>query len=442
MAKKTLVIFGITGDLASRKLLPALWNGFLNGRFKDLSIWGVGRKPWGNAGLHKNAREVCEPKDEKAWQAFEKKLEFFRVDVEDEKEFNGFCEKLDGRSDLLFMLATLPSLYEKISARLGKLENKGYRRLMIEKPFGHDLKSARALHAELAKDFGEEVYPMDHYLGKSAVRNIVVLRFSNPLFEPVWNNQYIQSVQIIQTEQQGVGHRAAFYDETGALKDMVQSHLVQMLARVAMECPKKWVPAEVAKEKAIVLEALRPSDDIVFGQYAGYEKEVGHASNTETFVALKAFIDTPRWKGVPFYLLAGKNLESRFAQIVITFKPMHYNVPALPSTLTITLQPEEKFILKVNLKRAGESELEPFKMEYCESCEIRPRSPQAYEVLFEEALEGKKTFFTWWPEIEAAWEFVEAVQKKAKGKKPLTYKPGSPIPKAAEKIVDWKEYGE
>lgn len=442
MAKKTLVIFGVTGDLASRKLLPALWNGFLNGRFKDVAIWGVGRKPWGTEGLRKNAKDACQPHDEKKWAAFEKKLAFFRVDVQDQKEFDGFCRQLDQQGDLLFMLSTLPSLYEPISARLGQLKNSGYKRLMIEKPFGHDLKTATALHKELEKDFGDEIYPMDHYLGKSAVRNIVVLRFSNPLFEPVWNRDYIQSVQIIQTEQQGVGHRAAFYDQTGALRDMVQSHLVQMLARVAMECPKKWTPAEVTKEKAKVLEALRPSSDIVFGQYKGYEEEVGHASNTETFVALKAFIDTPRWKGVPFYLLTGKNLESRFAQIVITFKPMTYNVQALPSTLTITLQPEEKFILKVNLKRAGETELEPFKMEYCESCEIRPHSPQAYEVLFEEALEGKKTFFTWWPEIKAAWEFVEAVQKKAKNKKPLTYKPGSPIPKAAEKLVDWTQYGE
>ncbi|MDP2717287.1 MAG: glucose-6-phosphate dehydrogenase, partial [Candidatus Micrarchaeota archaeon] len=300
MANPSLVLFGITGDLAQHKLVPALWSGFRHGRFADIDIWGVGRKPWGDAGLRQKAREACQPRpdQEAEFAAFEKKLRFFRVDVDAKKEFDGFCAQLEKRGDLLFMLATAPELFPKISKRLGRLKNAGFRRAMIEKPFGEDLASAKRLHHLLQKHFGDQVYPIDHYLGKSTVRNIMVLRFSNPVFEPAWNRRFIKDVQIIQSEEGGVGHRTAFYDQTGALRDMVQSHLLQMLARVAMEPPKKWEPGEVAKQKARVLQKLRPAPGVVFGQYDGYAQEVGKTSSTETFVALKAFIDTPRWKGV------------------------------------------------------------------------------------------------------------------------------------------------
>ncbi len=441
MAENTLVLFGATGDLAQRKLLPALWSGFLHGRFDDLDILGIGRKDWGTQGFRQKAKEDCQPHDEARWAAFESKLTFARTDVEDRASFDALCAQLEKKNNLLFMLATLPELFPRISQRIARIKNKGFKRVMIEKPFGDDLASAKKLHRLLQKHFGDQVYPIDHYLGKSTVRNILVLRFSNPVFEPVWNRKYIDNVQIIQSEDQGVGHRAAFYDQTGALRDMVQSHLLQMLARVAMEPPKVWDTWHVAEEKARVLKQLEPSSQVVFGQYDGYAHDVGRPSDTETFVALKTSINTPRWKGVPFYLLSGKQLKGRFAEVIITFKPIDYmGQTAQSDTLTITLQPDEKFALSVNLKEIGQTELKSFKMEYCQSCDVQPKTPQAYEILFEEALNGKKTFFASWREIEACWKFIESVQSHVKGQKPQPYKSGSKGPQAAFDITDWKDY--
>ncbi len=441
MAENTLVLFGATGDLAQRKLLPALWNGFQHGRFDDLDILGIGRKPWGTEGFRQKAKEACTPKAGPAWGAFEKCLEFCQTDVENDTSFNALCRQLDKKENLLFMLATLPELFPRITKRIAKIKNSGFKRVMIEKPFGSDLKSAKKLHHLLSKHFGEQVYPIDHYLGKSTVRNIMVLRFSNPVFEPVWNHKYIDNVQIIQSEDQGTSRRIEFYDNTGALRDMVQSHLLQMVARVAMEPPKTWEPLSVSEAKANVLKKLRSTEQVVFGQYAGYESEVGHQTNTETFAALKTYVDTPRWKGVPFYLLTGKKLQKRFAEVIITFKPAQYmDQQTLKDTLTITLQPDEKFALSVNLKEIGQTELKSFKMEYCQSCDVQPKTPQAYEILFEEALKGKKTFFASWREIEACWKFVEAVQAKVKGQKPQPYATGSKGPQAAFNITEWKDY--
>ncbi|MBI5225776.1 glucose-6-phosphate dehydrogenase [Candidatus Micrarchaeota archaeon] len=441
MDHNTLVLFGATGDLTQRKLLPAIWSGYMNGRFVNTDIIGIGRKNWGTEGFRSHARDACRPSNDARWSAFEQKLEFFQTDVEDKKSFDALCHHLETRQNLLFMLATLPELFPKITERIAKIKNAGFKRVMIEKPFGHDVKSAKSLHRLLSKHFGDQVYPIDHYLGKSTVRNIMVLRFSNPLFEPVWNHKYIDNVQIIQSEDQGTSRRIEFYDKTGALQDMVQSHLLQMLARVAMEPPKTWAPLSVSAAKANVLKKARPSEQVVFGQYAGYESEVGHPTDTETFVALKAFVDTPRWKGVPFYLLSGKKLEKRFAEVIITFKPAHYmDQQTLKDTLTITLQPDEKFALSVNLKEIGQTELKSFKMEYCQSCDVRPNAPQNYEILFQEALLGKKTFFASWKEIEACWKFVDAVQNKVRGQKPLKYAEGSKGPQTAASITEWKDY--
>ena len=443
MIHNTLVLFGATGDLTQRKLLPALWNGAQHHRFDGLHILGIGRKPWGTEGFRQKAKEACKPEkeDTEKWQAFEKSLEFSQTDVENDASFDALCQQLDRKENLLFMLAMAPELYPPITQRIAKIQNSGFKRVMIEKPFGHDLASAHQLNALLKKHFGEQVYPIDHYLGKSTVRNIMVLRFSNPVFEPVWNRKYVESVQIIHSEQQGIGHRVDFYDQTGALRDMVQSHLLQMLARVAMEPPEVFDTWHVAQEKAKVLKNLEPSPEVVFGQYDGYAQEVGHESRTETFVALKAFVRTPRWKGVPFYLMTGKKLKDKFAEVIITFKPIDYMGQATQKdTLTITLQPDEKFALSVNLKEIGQTELKSFKMEYCQSCDVKTSAPQNYEILFQEALLGKKTFFASWREIEACWKFVEAVQAKVKGQKPVKYAPGSKGPAAAAHITDWNDY--
>ncbi len=441
MSENTLALFGVTGDLSQHKLLPALWHGFLHGRFDDLEIVGIGRRDWGTHGLRQKAREACNPKDEARWNEFASRLTYSQTDVEDDASFDALCRHLDGKKNILFMLATLPELFPRISDRIARIKNAGFKRVMIEKPFGNDLKSAKKLHQMLQKHFADQVYPIDHYLGKSTVRNIMVLRFSNPVFEPVWNHKYIDNVQIIQSEDAGTSRRIEFYENTGALRDMVQSHLLQMLARVAMEPPKVWDTPHVAQEKARVLKRLQPAADVVFGQYDGYEKEVGHASATETFVALKTFIKSPRWRGVPFYLMTGKKLQKRFAEVIITFKPVDYmGQQAYKDTLTITLQPDEKFALSVNLKEIGQTELKSFKMEYCQSCDIRPNAPQNYEILFEEALNGKKTFFASWREIESCWKFVDAVKRKVGGQKPVIYPAGSRGPQEAFRITDWKDY--
>ncbi|HLD75882.1 MAG TPA: glucose-6-phosphate dehydrogenase [Candidatus Norongarragalinales archaeon] len=434
MASNTLVIFGASGDLTHRKLLPALWKGHLHGRLPDLDILGVARRPWTDEIFRKSAKNACEPKDLSKWASFEERVTYVSADVSDSGSFGHLCHLLDKNENLLFFLATSPELFEPISTRLVGVKNSGFKRLMIEKPFGTDLKSARRLHAAVHKAFGDNVYAVDHYLGKNVVRNLLALRFSNRIFEGVWNKKFIERIDIHHAEELGVGHRAAYYDGEGALNDMVQSHLLQILARVAMEKPRKWTSEEVAREKANVLKKLKPEGTPVFGQYEGYVEEVGHKTHTETFCALKLSIDNPRFRGVPVFITTGKRLGSSFAKVVVTFKPTDFMGSNPATTLTVQLQPEEHFTLTVNLRRPGQAIIEPFKMDYCSSCEFDPHAPEAYEALFDDALKGKKSFFAWWPEIEASWMFVEKVRKRAGGRV-FPYAPGTVGPVQAKKWI-------
>ncbi len=434
MSGNTLVLFGASGDLTHRKLLPALWKGFLHGRLSNLEVIGVARRPWSDEMFRHSAKNACEPKDEARWSEFESRLTYVSADVSDADSFNRLCRILDRKSNLLFFLATAPELFEPISTRLVGVKNSGFKRLMIEKPFGNDLASARNLHKAVIKAFGDNVYAVDHYLGKNVVRNLLALRFSNRIFEGVWNRKFIERIDIHHAEELGVGSRAGYYDSAGALNDMIQSHLLQILARVAMERPKNWTPEEVAHQKSKVLKSLKPSGEIVFGQYEGYAQEVGHPTKTETYCALKLFIDNTRFKGVPVYLSTGKRMDRSFAKVVVRFKPTDFMGSNPATTLTVQLQPEEHFTLTVNLRRPGQSMLEPFKMDYCSSCEFDPHAPEAYEALFEDALKGKKSFFTWWPEIEASWKFVENVRKLAKKEKIHPYAPGTPGPSASQAL--------
>lgn len=427
-----LVIFGATGDLTSRKLLPALWNGFLTGRIKPMKIIGVARREWDNEVFKKVALEACKPKSEK-WKEFEENIFYHKADFMQDSSYPSLKESLENYDDILYFLATPPEAFPIIARNISGVKNNGFRRLMVEKPFGKDLKTAEKLNGEVKKYFGNEVYRIDHYLGKGLVRNILTLRFSNEVFKAVWNNKHISHVEIIHSETLGVETRSAYYDSTGIVKDMLQSHLLQMLALIAMEKPRDSKSSSVLMKKAEIIEKLKPpnASDVIMGQYEGYEKDVGHPSNTETFVALKLFLKQANWNNVPFYLLAGKKRDGNYAKIVVVFKKANFEEDETPNKLTITIQPEEHITFRFNLRHHEDSSIRPFEMDYCESCEFGMSTPQAYEKLVIDALNGDKSLFASWAEIMASWKFADKLLKIVKKAPRHKYAQGSKGPALA-----------
>src|SRR5688572_15736172 len=386
-----VVIFGASGDLAKRKLLPALYEmqreGLLHpGTF----IVGFARSEMTDDQYRVEAREAVQkyartkPVDPALWQSVEKRLYYFRGDYGSAEDHQRLAERLSqldethGNRDKnrLFYLSTPPNTFEPIITRLGERAlneqfnpPKRFKRLIIEKPFGYDLASARALNKLIHKYFEEEqVFRIDHYLGKETVQNLMVARFANAIFEPLWNNKYIDHVQITVSETLGVGSRAGYYDKSGALRDMVQNHIFQLLALVAMEPPAALDAISIRDEKTKVYKSIRPilpqrvDDFVVRGQYEGYlkEKDVPADSRTETFAGLKLFIDNWRWGGMPFYIRTGKFLKEKLSEIVIRFRspPLtlfqkQCETPVFPNDLVIRVQPDEGISWRLNAKVPG-----------------------------------------------------------------------------------------
>ena len=482
-----MVIFGASGDLTDRKLMPALYHLAAGGHLPDsFVVLGIARREWTDDFLRQQMRKAVEkaiapqPVDEKVWTQFARRLFYVRGDAKDPETFprldsalKAIAQELGEPVDRnrIYYLATLPSLYPQLITGLGELErrraNKGWGRIIIEKPFGRDLDSAVALNRLVARYFREDqVFRIDHYLGKETVQNIMVFRFANEIFEPVWNRNYIDHVQITVSETIGVGHRGAYYEEAGALRDMVQNHMLQLLAHVAMEPPASFAPDAVRNEKVKVLtsvpipDAKDVSQCTVRAQYGpgvvngervkGYldEENVSPTSMTETYVAWKLDIDNWRWAGVPFFLQTGKRMDRRTSEIAIYFKRPPYlpfkrsAVPDLRSNvLVLHIQPEQGVTLSIGAKVPGPNiRIRNVDMEFMYERNFKERSPEAYEHLLLESIAGDTTMFTRGDEVEAAWRLVTAIHRGwEEAKTPMhTYRAGTPGPEARRDLLGSK----
>ena len=449
------VLFGATGDLAHRKVIPALYQLWRTNLLPaEFSLVAVARRPYSDETFAAEVRASVEkysrvlPIDEAAWAELAKRITYQQLDFGDDPGFDRLAERLDeldtqrgSAGNRLFYLATQPSQVTEIVQQLGRagldheVRGGGWRRVVIEKPFGRDYESARHLNHELAKVLREsQVYRIDHYLGKETVRNLLVFRFGNGIFEPVWNRSYVDHVQITVAESIGVENRGSFYEETGASRDILQNHLLQLMTLVAMEPPSSFHADALRDQKLQVLRAIAPPDpeqvrrNVVRGQYgpgwvegeavAGYrqEPEVDPESETETYVAGCFQIDDWRWSGVPFYLRAGKRLPKRATEIAIQFKEVPLRLfrdstgdPA-PNVLAMRIQPDEGIMLRFAAKVPGLGlDVRTVNMDFDYGASFMVDAPDAYETLILDALLGDASLFTRADEVEAAWAVVTPI---------------------------------
>ncbi len=437
-----IVIFGGTGDLSQRKLLPALFHRWKDGQIADSTqIIGVSRSEMTDEAFRAFAFEACEEAtpydiDKENWAKFEKHLSYVAMDATSPKaDWKGLKSRLTltDKRPTIFYLAVTPKIYVSICEALGKAGlAKDSARVVLEKPIGTDLASANAINEGVGAVFEEScIYRIDHYLGKETVQNLMVLRFANSLFEPIWNRTAIDHIQITVAEHYGVGDRAGYYDGSGALRDMVQNHLLQLLCLIAMEPPNSMNGDAIRTEKIKVLQALRPmtsnkaAKNTVRGQYKagtlngeavpGYLEELGHDSETETFVAIKAGIDNWRWARVPFYLRTGKRMKARHSEIVVQFRPTPHSMfgqkEELFNRLVINVQPDEGVQLYLQIKEPGPGGLRirslPLNLSYQDNFHVR--YPDAYERLLMDVVRGNLSLFMRREEVEAAWTWVDGL---------------------------------
>ncbi len=466
-----LVIFGGTGDLSQRKLLPALFHRWRDGQIPDTSrIIGSARTEMSAEEYRTFARNACRDAkvadwDEGEWDSFAAILDYQVLDATDPKAKWPALKKLLGAEDKIrvFYLATAPRLYIDICAAMDRASLiTPLSRVVLEKPIGTDLASAQSINEGVCAHFDEtQIYRIDHYLGKETVQNLMVLRFANRLLEPIWNRTSIDHVQISVAEDLGLEGRAGYYDKSGALRDMVQNHLLQLLCLIAMEPPASLDGDDVRTEKIKVLKALSRFDAerakryTVRGQYTaglvrgepakGYLEELGDGeSETETFVAIKAEIENWRWAGVPFYLRTGKRMAARQSDIVIAFKSVPHDIfggeNMAPNRLVIRLQPDEAVRLFIQIKEPGPGGLRikslPLNLSYAETFTVR--YPDAYERLLMDVVRGNLALFMRRDEVEAAWAWVDGLIEAwgEIGGRPLEYAAGSHGPLAAAMLLD------
>ena len=451
----TLVLFGATGDLAHRKVVPALYQLWRTNLLPhEFVILAIGRREYDDETLRAEFRASAEkysrvlPLDEAAWRSFASRIRYQRCDFADPAGYDKLAKTLEAidseqrsSGNHLYYLATQPSAFAEIVGQLGRVgldherHEGGWRRIIIEKPFGHDLQSAIRLNREVGKVFREsQVYRIDHYLGKETVRNLLVFRFGNGIFEPIWNRRHIDHVQITVAESIGVENRGAFYEETGASRDILQNHLLQLMSLVAMEPPATFEADALRDEKVKVIRAIgeltpdQIQNDVVRGQYGpgwvaaqpvkGYreELEVDSESETETYVAARFEVDDWRWSGVPFYLRAGKRLPKRTTEIAIQFKEVPHRLfresstEPDPNLLAIRIQPDEGIMLRFGAKVPGLGiDVRSVTMDFTYGSAFSVDSPDAYETLILDALLGDASLFTRADEVEGAWARVTPI---------------------------------
>lgn len=453
-----LVIFGGTGDLARRKILPGLYRRFFDGQMpEEARIIGAARSEMDEKGYRDFVRDAIKEfsgkrNDPKMVSAFLEKLSYVAVDATGSDGWADLAKIM--RKDVIkaYYFSVGPSLFGAIAERLHKhkIADDGAR-IVVEKPFGNDLATAKALNATLAEHFHEtQIYRIDHYLGKETVQNLMAVRFGNMLFEPLWNAQYVDHIQITVAETVGVGGRGEYYDRSGAMRDMVQNHLMQLLCLTAMEPPSKYDPDAVRDEKLKVIRALEPVEhgDIVRGQYKSksesYLKDVENpASLTESYIAMKVKIANWRWNGTPFYLRTGKKMKERVSEIVVRFKEPPHSIfeedtGQSANELTIRLQPNEGMDLTVTIKEPGPGGMRlidvPLDMTFAEALgEEAADVPDAYERLIMDVIRGNQTLFMRGDEVEAAWAWTDPIIEgwTDREDRPFPYEPGSTGPEEA-----------
>jgi glucose-6-phosphate 1-dehydrogenase len=481
----TVVIFGASGDLTARKLIPALYHLFMEKALPTpFRVVGFARRDKTHDQWREELRTALDqfsrtkPVDEGVWKEFSKVLFYCKGDFSDASAYKKLASDLEAfgdeqlRHNLLFYLATSPSQFAEVVEHLHNAQllhreepGKHWQRIVVEKPFGHDLKTAEELNADLTRYAHEkQVFRIDHYLGKETVQNILMFRFSNSIFEQIWNRQSIDHVQITVSEKLGVGSRGGYYEEAGAIRDMVQNHLLQVLSLVAMEPPVTLDAEPIRDEKVKLLKSIRPlapadvPKQVVRGQYfagvvdgqlrPGYrqEEKVKSDSNVETYVALKLWIDNWRWSGVPFYLRTGKSLPLSASEVRVQFRNTPHVLFAAQcgqkldaNAITLRLQPNEGISLRFNGKVPGTSlQVRPVRMHFSYDSEFGAYTPEAYERLLLEALSGDATLFIRRDEVETAWRIVDSIRKGWEGK-PLSnrefYSAGTWGPVAAEDLL-------
>lgn len=459
----SIVIFGATGDLAARKLVPALHTLHRNGTLhRDTAVIGFGRSDLDDEALRGRlgdalAEHLDGPLDD-AWRALAARIRYVRGAYDETAAYGRLAEALReiGHPDHVYYTATPPQAYDAIVAGLADVgladEQAGFRRVVIEKPFGVDLDSARALNAFVLERFREtQVYRIDHYLAKETAQNLAVLRFANTIFEPIWSNRAIDHVQITMAEPLGMEGRGSFYDDAGVLRDVFQNHMLQLLALVTMEPPARYDADAVRDEKVKLLRALRCADPAhaVLGQYTaggghpGYLEEDGVApdSRTPTFAAARFAIDNWRWAGVPFYVRAGKRLESKASDIVLTFRrPPHvpFDLPTAPrpDRLVLRLVPDEGISLRFNAKHPGQGiELDHVGLDFAYQGRYRRPNPDAYETLIQDVIEGDATLYMRADEVEMQWRVVAPLLHAAASRRPIPYTAGSMGPGDAAELL-------
>ncbi len=460
------VIFGITGDLAARKLMPALFQLHRQGALDEGTILvGYGRSPLSDEALRAQLREALARHaawhDDGAWNTLEERIHYVQGGYDELEGFQRLAERLEawGGGNRVFYTATPPQTYEPIVRNLAdaglQREANGWSRLVIEKPFGDDLSTAQELNRHVLERFREDqVYRIDHYLAKETAQNLAVLRFANSIFEPVWSNRYVDHVQITMVEPMGVEGRGSFYESAGVLRDVFQNHLLQLVALVAMEPPARYDAHSVRDEKVKVFNALRCArpENAVLGQYVsgngmmGYREEDGvdPRSRQATFAAVELELRNWRWSGVPFYIRSGKRLEMKATEIVLQFKtPPHvpFDLPSLikADRLVLRLVPDEGIVLRFNGKRPGQGiELERISLDFLYGRSFESPNPDAYETLLLDVMLGDATLFMRADEVEAQWRVITPLLERMRDDRPtpMFYEAGSMGPDAAYALLD------
>ncbi|WP_026583169.1 glucose-6-phosphate dehydrogenase [Bacillus sp. J33] len=481
MDSMTFVLFGASGDLAKRKIFPALFNLYRSQKLpQSFSVIGVGRDEFSDGefqsrvidSLYTFSRHLVNDKSKK--EEFVKAFRYCQLDFTHTESYQKLLElvqqnekerNIDGNR--MFYLSVAPEFFDVIAMNIKKSGlgiTNGWKRLIIEKPFGHDLKSAQELNEKLSKAFEEEeIYRIDHYLGKPMVQNLEALAYANPVLQSLWNNRFIANVQITASETVGVEERAGYYDKAGAIRDMVQNHMLQLLMMTAMHLPKRISANDIRNEKRKVLEALRPLQrdtvgvHVIRGQYgvgeinghpaAAYKEEPGvdASSQNDTFIAARLWVDNSFWDGVPFYIRTGKRMAEKATKIVIEFKnPLKDSYTSEmeqiePNLLTINIFPNEGISLQLNSKNPISGKTEPITVDFSSSLQD---VPEAYELLLFDALAGDSTFFAHWNEVERSWKWVDPILEAfQENRVPLhIYPSGSMGPEAAHQLLEADGY--
>ena len=488
---QAMIIFGATGDLTSRKLIPALFDLYC-GDFlpKEHAIVGVGRTELNDEAFRKKViydNTHLTSKDtatKEHLEGFARRTFFQCVDTSKPEEFEKLKNKLDqtdanraSGNNFLFYMATPPSLYETIASNLAKMgfndESDGWKRVIVEKPFGYDLKTAQDLNQKLLNCFKEDqIYRIDHYLGKETVQNLFVTRFANSIFEPLWNRNYIHHIEVTSAESVGVEKRGGYYDHSGALRDMVQNHLLQLVALIAMEPPVRTDADSIRNEKQKLFQSIRHyteeeiKTNVIRGQYVestirgeqvvGYREEEGVDPNsrTETYVAMKFYIDNWRWAGVPFYVRTGKKLPTRVTEVVVHFQPHHHHLFMnnkqlinAQNMLVLRIQPDEGILMKFGVKVPGVGfQVENVNMDFLYSELSDVYSPGPYERLLLDCMQGDATLYARGDSVEIAWQFIDPILELWEKDKDLPiygYPAGTWGPENADQLIegeniDWR----